>query len=59
MRQLWFLPLSVLIGFVGTQTFFGSRRASKAKKDRTWWLMLVLAWFPLVCWLFSQFIFQD
>lgn len=60
MSQLWFLPLAVLIGFAGTQTTLRSRHSLKARtRERAWWLLLVLSWLPLACWVASQFIPQD
>jgi hypothetical protein len=54
----WFIPVGVLIGLAGTQTAVKSRHAMKAKKDRAWWLLLVLAWLPSFCWILAQFIEQ-
>jgi hypothetical protein len=57
MIMTWFLPLGIAIGAVGTQTALRSRHA--LKKERTWLLLLVMAWLPLVCWLAAQFVIQD
>jgi hypothetical protein len=60
MSMIWFIPLAILIGLAGTQTTLRSRHNLKSrKKERAWWLLLVLSWVPLVCWFVSQFISQD
>ena len=60
MTLIWFFPVAILIGLAGTQTTLRSRHNLKARKrERAWWLLLVLAWLPLACWLASQFITQD
>ena len=59
MTMGWFLPVGVLIGMAGTQTALRSRHGSSAKaRDRTWWLLLVLAWAPSFCWILAQFLDQ-
>ena len=56
----WFIPLGLLIGVLGTRTAIRSRRASRGGvRDRAWWLLLVLAWLPALCWLLAQIIVQD
>lgn len=55
----WFIPVGALIGLAGTQTALKSCRAMKAKKkDRAWWMLIILAWFPSFCWILAQFIDQ-
>lgn len=56
----WFLPLGFLIGAAGTQTAFKSRRhhAKARTRDRLWWLLVILAWLPTVCWILAQFVEQ-
>jgi hypothetical protein len=56
MTMTWFIPVGIVIGAVGTQTAIKSRRS---QKDRTWWLLLLLAWLPVACWLLAQFILQE
>ena len=53
------LPLAILIGLSGTWTYLNVRHRLRAAKDRAPWLLIVLAWFPLVCWILSQFVTQD
>jgi hypothetical protein len=58
--MLWFFPLAILIGFLGTQTALRSRHTLKArKKEPAWWLLGVLSWLPMACWIVSQFVRQD
>jgi hypothetical protein len=60
MTQAWMIPLAVLIGVVGTRTASKSRHSMSATtKAQGWWLLVVLAWTPLVCWFLSQFVNQD
>jgi hypothetical protein len=55
----WFLPVGILIGAVGTQAAFKSRHVTKAhSKERAWWLLLLLSWLPIVCWILAQFVDQ-
>jgi len=56
MTMAWFIPVGIAIGAVGTQTAFRARHA--LKKERVWWLLLVLAWLPIGCWLVAQFVAQ-
>ena len=56
MTMAWFIPVGIAIGAVGTQTAFRARHA--LKKERVWWLLLVLAWLPILCWLAAQFVTQ-
>ena len=56
----WFIPLGVLIGLLGTRTALQSRRGPRdGGQDRSWWLLLVLAWLPALCWLLAQIVIQD
>ena len=58
MTLSWFLPLAVIIGLAVTHTTF--RHVVKVHaRDRSWWLLLVISWFPLVCWIISQKVIQD
>ena len=60
MTQLWFVPLALVIGIAGTRTALHARHTLKVhRKDRSWWLPMVLGWFPLACWILSQFVAQD
>ena len=59
MSAFWFFPVAVLVGLAGTQTTLRRRHANKGRNDLAWWLLLVLAWLPLVCWLASLFVTQD
>lgn len=55
----WFLPLAILVGLAGTRTFLQVRHSLRAARDRAPWLLPVLAWFPLACWILSRFLPQD
>jgi len=57
MIMTWFLPLGCLVGIAGTQTALKSRHATQ-KKDRAWWLLVLLSWLPSFCWIAAQFIAQ-
>lgn len=60
MTLFWFVPLALLIGFAGTRTAVRSKHSLKArKKEPAWWLLAVLSWLPLACWILSQFVRQD
>ena len=56
MTMAWFLPVGIAIGAVGTQTAFRARHSHK--RERLWWLLLVLAWLPILCWTAAQFVLQ-
>jgi len=59
MTMPWFLPLGLLIGVTGTRTALRAHRlATQRSRDRTWWLLMALAWLPSFCWLMAQFIAQ-
>ena len=59
MTMIWFLPIGLLIGLAGTQTSLKARHFAKTNRaERTWWLLLVLSWMPVACWIASQFIAQ-
>jgi hypothetical protein len=59
MTMGWFLPAGVLIGVAGTQTALRARHHTSGKaRDRTWWVLMVLAWLPSFCWIMAQFIDQ-
>jgi hypothetical protein len=55
----WFPLLACLVGLAGTRVNLLVRHALQARQERPWWLLAVLAWLPLVCWIASQFVFQD
>jgi hypothetical protein len=56
----WFAPVALGIGVAGTRTALESRRHLRAgSEDHGWWLLVVLSWLPLVCWLAAQFVVQD
>ena len=55
----WFLPLGIVVGVAGTRTASRTRRSIKSgKQEGGWWLLPLLSWFPLVCWLLAQFVTQ-
>jgi hypothetical protein len=55
-----FIPFAVVIGVAGTKTSLEQRHlvARKARPDPGWWLLLVVAWLPMVCWVLAQFLPQ-
>ena len=55
----WFALLAVLIGIAATRTTFRQKHALKTRKERAWWLLLVLGWLSLACWILAQFVTQD
>lgn len=57
----WFISVAIFLGVVGTKTSLQQRHlmAKKAPPDPGWWLILVIAWMPLVCWVLAQFIRQE
>lgn len=59
MTMAWFLPLGLLIGAAGTQTAMRAHRhAGAGTRERSWWLLLLVAWLPTFCWIMAQFIDQ-
>lgn len=59
MSALWFLPLAFAVGIAGTRTWLLERHALRAARDKAPWLLPVLAWLPLVCWILSRFVRQE
>jgi hypothetical protein len=57
MTMPWMIPLALLIGIAGTRTSQRARRGVKGT-GRGWWLLLILAWLPGVCWALSQVVTQ-
>ncbi len=57
MNQIWFLPLTLLVGIAGFRTSLHARKVNP--KDHGWWLMQAIGWFPLLCWLLSRVVAQD
>jgi len=53
----WFLPVGILIGAAGTQTALRAHRHA-GPRERSWWLLLVVAWLPTFCWLLAQVVDQ-
>jgi len=58
MNMLWFFPVSLLVAFAGTRTTLRELHVHGARKESGWWLLLVVAWFPVFCWIMSQFVHQ-
>jgi hypothetical protein len=60
MSMIWFIPLGLLVGALGTRTAFQARRDLKTNhKDMGWLLLIALSWLPTICWALSRFITQD
>jgi hypothetical protein len=59
MNAPWLLPFTVVIGLAGTRTYLDVRHGLRMARDKATWLLPVLSWWPLVCWILSQFIRQD
>lgn len=59
MTGLWFLPLAIAVGVAGTRTWLQVRHSLRIARDRAPWLLPVLSWLPLVCWILSRFVNQD
>jgi hypothetical protein len=56
----WFLPLGIAVGVAGTRIAMRARRAIRStKQDGGWWLLPLLSWLPLACWILAQFVTQD
>ena len=59
MTLVWFVPVAILIGLAGTQTTLRVKHYLKVRrKEKAWWLLILIAWLPLLCWLASQFVTQ-
>ncbi len=55
----WFFPLSILIGVAGTRTTLKSYHLLKGNtRERDWWLLPLVSWLPLFCWIMAQFVVQ-
>jgi hypothetical protein len=55
----WFIPIAIVLGVLGTRTGLHQRHLSgKTHRDRSWWLIFIIAWLPAVCWTLAQFIQQ-
>lgn len=60
MKMLWFFPVAIAIGLAGTQTALRHRHAPRTRRrDRSWVLILGMAWLPLVCWILSLVVTQE
>ncbi|MBI4913802.1 MAG: hypothetical protein HY823_13790 [Acidobacteria bacterium] len=54
-RTPWFFPLGLLVGGLCTREGVLRRRmASRDRRCRDWWLLLILAWIPTLAWILSQ-----
>jgi hypothetical protein len=59
MLMPWFFPVAISLGVVGTWTGLERRQlAARTRRDRGWWLMLVIVWLPTVYWALAQFLPQ-
>ncbi len=59
MKAALLLPLALAVGAAGTRTWMQARHSSLGARDGGLWLLPVLAWLPLVCWILSWFVTQD
>jgi len=59
MNGALFLPLALAIGLAGTRTWLQARHSLHVGREGALWLLPVLAWLPLVCWILSWFVPQD
>jgi hypothetical protein len=60
MMMPWFIPLGLGVGLAGTRTALHSRHQFRAsRQEGSLWLLLVLSWLPIFCWLAAQFVVQD
>ena len=60
MLMVWLAPLLLLVGAVGTRAALREHRTAKSNPlIRDWWLLIPLAWLPLLCWLASWFVVQE
>lgn len=55
----WFAPLSMGLGLLGTRTGLQARHLRRGNHARGWWLILLVAWLPLLYWVLVQFVPQD
>jgi hypothetical protein len=60
MTMFWFVPVAIALGAVGTKTGLEQRHLKgKAHRNEGWWLILVIAWAPLVLWALAQIVRQE
>ena len=59
MTMVWLAPLLLLLGIAGTRTAYRAHRSAKnSPLARDWWVLIPLAWLPVMCWAVSQFVIQ-
>jgi hypothetical protein len=59
MQLPWLLPVGVAIGVAGTRTAIRGRHGVKGRpRDASWWVLVILAWLPLICWCLAQVVEQ-
>ena len=58
MLMPWFIPIAVPLGVLGTKTGMEQRHLARKGHDKSWWLIIVLAWMPGICWILAQFVQQ-
>ena len=59
MTMAWLAPLLLLVGCAGTRTAFREHRGTRTSPlTRDWWMLIPLAWLPMMCWVVSQFVIQ-
>jgi hypothetical protein len=55
----WFIPLAVSVGILGTRTGLEQRHlAKRTHHSQGWWMTVIFAWIPSVCWVLAQFVQQ-
>lgn len=57
--MVWLAPVVLALGIWGSHSAQHQRRNSKASViGKDWWWLLLLAWFPALCWIACQFVTQ-
>lgn len=60
MTMLWFIPLAISIGLLGTRTAIHERHLEGGThRLKGWWLLFLLSWAPTLCWMMAQVVRQD
>ena len=55
----WLGPSGLGLGILGTRSGLQARGSRQREHARGWWLILLVAWLPLLYWILAQFLPPD